>query len=139
MITQVAKFTWKANEKMTSNMIPDFVDSVAASGGHFLIFQDKYIDVESVIESKTIAKKCILNASNYYLKYLAATNEGDKIAFQREMRHELIRAGVYSCLYMLKISPNRFERIYLEVPEFVKENQELKKSWDQGFSDMENN
>ncbi len=139
MITQVAKLTWKASEKMTASMIPDFLDSVAALGGKNLIFHDKYINVKSVIESRTIANNCISKASHYYLKYLAATNEGDKIAFQREMRHVLIRAGTYSCLYMFRISPNALERIYLEVPEFVKKDQELKKSWDQGFSRMENN
>lgn len=139
MITQVAKLTWEASEKMTADMIPDFLDSVAALGGKNLIFQGKYINVESVIESRTIANNCISNASQYYLKYLAATNEGDKIAFQREMRHALIRAGAYSYLYMLDISPNRFERIYLEVPELIKGNQELKEFWNQGFSDMENN
>lgn len=139
MITQVAPLTWKASEKMTASMIPEFLDSVAALGGKNLIFHDKYINVKSVIESRAIANVCISNASKYYLKYLTATNEGDKIAFQIETRDALMRAGAYSCLYMIRISPNGLERIYLEVPEFVKKDQELKKFWDQGFSRMENN
>lgn len=139
MIIRVADLTWLASNKMTVNMIPQFVESVAKLGGKYLIYQDEFINVQSALQNKESADNCICMAHNYYMEYLVATNKSDETSFRRKMINELIRAGAYSRLYIRDINIRYFGSIVLVTPSFFKTHPKFKKFWDQGFSDMMNN
>jgi len=137
MIEQCAKLVWKATSAVTPAQIPQLVNEVAKHGGVFLIYQGRYISVESATRHLKFMEGHLQEASEHFSKHTQVSSETEQYIHRIRMTDAARRAGRYFRQYVSDLDVAYHSPVWPQIPAFIEADSELHSAWKSGYSMME--